>query len=79
MKEQVSLYDAKTHLSALVERAASGEEIVIAKNGVPMARLGPLPRRGRQRRPAKALGLTYVADDFDALDPEIAALFEGGK
>ncbi len=44
---QVNLYEAKTHLSSLVERAAAGEEIVIAKNGKPMARLvalGPSSR-----------------------------------
>lgn len=39
----VSLYAAKTHLSALVEEAAGGEEIVIAKNGKAKARLVPLP------------------------------------
>jgi prevent-host-death family protein len=39
---QVNLYEAKTQLSSLVERAAAGEEIVIAKNGKPMARLIPL-------------------------------------
>lgn len=44
----INLYEAKTQLSALVERAAAGEEIVIAKNGKPMARLVPL---GPQHRP----------------------------
>ena len=39
---QVNLYEAKTHLSSLVDRAAGGEEIVIAKAGKPMARLLPL-------------------------------------
>ena len=38
----ISLYDAKTRLSALVDQAAAGEEIVIAKNGVPCARLVPI-------------------------------------
>jgi len=73
----VSLYEAKTHLSALVDRAAAGEEIIISKNGIPFARLTPLPFRGEPRRPANALGVTYIAPDFDAPDPEIAALFEG--
>jgi hypothetical protein len=39
MSQFVSLCDAKTRLSALVDRAAAGEEIIIAKNGVPCARL----------------------------------------
>jgi len=39
---QVNLYDGKTHLSRLVDRAAAGEEIVIARSGKPVARLVPL-------------------------------------
>ena len=54
VRETVSLYQAKTQLSRLVERAAEGEEIVIAKSGRPMARLMPLedtrvPAGARQR------------------------------
>ena len=74
----VSLYDAKTKLSSLVDRAAAGEEIVITKNGVPQAKIVPLPTLGGERVPAGALGLTYVSDDFDAPDPAIEALFGGG-
>jgi prevent-host-death family protein len=46
VSEFVSLDDAKTNFSKLVDRAAAGEEIVITKNGVPMAKLVPAPRRG---------------------------------
>jgi prevent-host-death family protein len=67
MSEIVSLADAKTQLSRLIDRAAQGEEIVIAKNGVPLAKLVPVPLHGRKRRPAKAMGITFIADDFDAL------------
>jgi len=74
----VSLYDAKTKLSSLVDRAAAGEEIVITKNGIPKAKIVPLPTLGGERVPAGALGLTYVSDDFDAPDPAIEALFRGG-
>ena len=74
----VSLYDAKTKLSSLVDRAAAGEEIVITKNGIPKAKIVPLPTLGGERVPAGALGLTYVSDDFDAPDPAIEALFGGG-
>jgi prevent-host-death family protein len=73
----VSLYDAKTHLSSLVERAADGEEIVIAKNGAPRARLVGIPRSGARRRPAGAMKITYIAEDFDARDEQIEALFAG--
>ena len=70
MVETVSLYDAKTHLSQLVERAAKGEEIVICKNGTPTARLMPLPSRGERRKPAGALGNVTIGPDFDAPLPD---------
>jgi prevent-host-death family protein len=73
-----SLYDAKTHLSRLVERAAKGEEIVIAKNGVPVAKLVGVAFRGEPRRPANAMGITRIAEDFDAPDRDIERLFSGG-
>jgi prevent-host-death family protein len=73
----VSLYEAKTHLSALVEEAAEGEEIVIAKNGVPRAKLVPMPAVREPRQPAHAMGITYIAEDFDAFDERVADLFEG--
>lgn len=75
--KSVSLYEAKTHLSSLVEEAAEGEQIVISKNGVPRAMLVPLPKSKTRRKPARALRVTYLADDFDAPDPGVAALFEG--
>jgi prevent-host-death family protein len=73
----VSLYDAKTKLSSLVERAARGEEIIIAKNGVPMAKLVAIPFRGEPRKPANAMGISYIAEDFDAADEDIIRMFEG--
>lgn len=78
MSLTVSLYDAKTQLSALVEKAFEGEEIVITKNGVPKAKLVRAPFTAGKRSPADALGLTYIAEDFDAPDPVIEALFNGG-
>lgn len=56
MATQVNLYQAKTQLSSLVERASKGEEIIIAKAGKPMAVLSPL-RSGtaRGKRPAQNL------------------------
>ena len=76
--EPVSLYDAKTHLSSLVERAAQGEEIVIAKSGKPKARLVPLadPDTRRLRVPGKGKGTVWIAPDFDApLPAEVLRLF----
>jgi prevent-host-death family protein len=73
---KVNLYEAKTSLSELVERAAAGEEIIIAKAGKPRARLVPLASAVPERRPGRARGRIRIADDFDApLPPDIAAAF----
>jgi antitoxin (DNA-binding transcriptional repressor) of toxin-antitoxin stability system len=58
----------------LVERAAAGEEIVIAKNGVARARLMPVSAAAAPRRPANALRVSHIAEDFDAPDATIARL-----
>ena len=73
----VNLYEAKTRLSALVERAAAGEEIVIAKNGVARARLVAVAASADPRRPANALRISRIAEDFDAPDAAIARRFAG--
>lgn len=73
----LNLYDAKTHLSDLVERAARGEEIVIAKSGTPMARLVPMPPGPPKRVPGLLKGKIWIADDFDGpLPPEIQQYFD---
>jgi prevent-host-death family protein len=73
-----NLYDAKTRLSQLVERAARGEEIVIAKAGKPLAKLVPLATRNEPRKPGGWEGKVHISDDFDApLPDEIQAGFEG--
>jgi prevent-host-death family protein len=61
----LNLYEAKTRLSALVDLAAAGAEIVIAKNGKPMAKLVPA-RQAARRLPGRAKGKIWLAADFDA-------------
>lgn len=73
----VNIYDAKTHLSELVQRAAAGEEIVIARNGKPAARLVVLASPPA-RRPGGWEGRVWVAPDFEEADAAIAALVLGG-
>jgi prevent-host-death family protein len=64
---QVNLHEAKTHLSRLVDAAAKGEEIVIAKAGKPMARLVPLrPSVRKERKPGALKGKIWIAENFDA-------------
>ena len=77
MPSTYNLYDAKTRLSELVDRAAAGEEIVIAKNGRPLARLGPMPAEKPNRAPGGWESMVWVADDFDApLDDDLQRHFE---
>lgn len=78
MPKTVNLYEAKTHLSELVERAARGEEVVIAKAGLPRARLVSLGRPSRPRRPGAWKGRLVMSPDFDApLPDDLLAAFEG--
>lgn len=80
VREPVSLYDAKTHLSELVDRAAEGQEITITKSGKPKARLVPLaPEKTRHlRKPGKGKGKVRITPDFDAPLPEpLLRLFAG--
>jgi prevent-host-death family protein len=72
---QVNIYQAKTQLSSLVERAAKGEEIVIAKAGKPMAKLISMESGVEGLKPLRKfgqnlLGITFLSDDFDAPLPE---------
>lgn len=75
MARVLNLYQAKSQLSALVEEAAAGHEIVIAKAGIPRARLVPM-RRVARRRPGGSKGRIRIAADFDApLPREVLAGF----
>ena len=75
----VNIHAAKTHLSRLVEDAAGGEEIIIAKSGKPIARLCPLAEPKRPRELGRLRGKVSVPDDFDTLyEEEIRKLFEDG-
>ena len=50
MAAHYNLYEAKTKLSELVDKAAAGEEIVICKAGKPLAHLGPIPEKPKEQR-----------------------------
>ena len=78
MAQSINLYDAKTQLSQLVDRAAAGEEIIIAKAGRPMARLVPYKGRTAPRIPGALKGKIVIAPDFDApLPDDLARAFRG--
>jgi prevent-host-death family protein len=77
MTTMFNIYDAKAHLSRLVERAAAGEEIIIAKAGRPRAKLVPLTPKAKQRKPGSLRGKYVIPDDFDEpLPKEVLDGFE---
>jgi prevent-host-death family protein len=79
----VNMHEAKTRLSKLVEAIKSGaeDEIVIAQNGVPAARLVPIASAPKAKRPPIRFGLAKgkweIPDNIDELNPEIEKLFYG--
>jgi prevent-host-death family protein len=60
-----NLCEAKASLSRLVDRAAEGEEIVIAKAGRPLAKLVPVAKTLQPRQPGGWEGRVYISEDFD--------------
>jgi len=79
IKEIVNIYEAKTQLSKLVDLAASGQDIIIARAGKPVARLTGLDTKQSRLTGLGALkGRGWIAEDFDAPLPDhILAEFEG--
>jgi prevent-host-death family protein len=78
MATMINITEAKAQVSKLVDRAAAGEDIIIARNGIPVARLASLKPEKRQLRPGLLKGRIWIADDFDApLPEEIQKYFEG--
>jgi prevent-host-death family protein len=78
----VNIHEAKTHLSRLVDRAAKGESVVIAKAGKPLVRLVPVGSREEtaKRRIGFMEGQIKVPDDFDTMfADEIERMFNGGE
>lgn len=77
MAETVNIYEAKTRLSQLVDQAAKGEEVIIARAGRPVARLVAFRTAEKARRPGRLRGRVRIGRNFSAPLPE--DLFEGGK
>jgi prevent-host-death family protein len=74
---RVGMHEAKTHLSRLVERAEGGEDIVIQRNGKPVARIVPIMEEPRSLAAVRGAwrGRLRISDDFDELPDDIAAAF----
>ena len=78
-KPFTNIHEAKTHFSRLVDRAASGEEIVIAKAGKPVVKLVAYKEtKHPKRKPGAWKGKVWISPDFDKADKEMEALFYKG-
>ena len=63
--KQVTIHEAKTHLSRLIQQALDGEEIVIAKRNKPVVKLQPIKSGTLQRRMGWMKGKIWMTPDFD--------------
>ncbi|HEY9066920.1 MAG TPA: type II toxin-antitoxin system prevent-host-death family antitoxin [Burkholderiaceae bacterium] len=76
--ETVNIYDAKTRLSQLVDKAASGEDVVVSRNGKPLVRITRLDAPKRRIKLGVLKNKLSVPANFDApLPDEVLAGFEG--
>jgi prevent-host-death family protein len=76
--KKVNIYEAKAHLSALIDRVAEGETVLICRRNVPAAELRPVPKPRRTRRPLGLLvGFTVPPSFFEALPDDLLSAFEG--
>ena len=78
MSNQIGAYEAKTHLPALLERVARGEQITITKHGKPVARLVPVGRTGPDRRREAIDKLKRFAEGH-TLDVPLKQLISEGR
>lgn len=77
MPIEVNIHEAKTHLSKLLHQVMAGEEVIIAKSGVAIAKIVPLVLPKERRVPGSAKGKFVVPDDFDApLPGDVLKSFE---
>lgn len=70
MAVEVSVHDAKTQLSRLLDQAMAGEEVIIMRSGRPLVRLTPVESTPTRRRLGTAKDDFVVPDDFDAPLPD---------
>jgi len=72
---KVNIHEAKTHLSRLIEEVETGKEVIIARNGKPVARLMPYQKPSRPRTPGGWNEQVWIADDFDETSEDLTDAF----
>ena len=71
-----NIYEAKTHLSRLIQKALEGEEVIIAKSGKPLVKLVPADSEKRKVKFGLLKGKIKIAEDFDEFGPELQKIFQ---
>jgi prevent-host-death family protein len=67
---EVNIHEAKTHLSRLLEKVLTGEEVIIAKHGKPIAKITALDKPKKRRIPGRNVNKGSIHDDFNDPLPE---------
>lgn len=75
----LNIHQAKTNLSKLIEKALSGEIVIIAKSGKPVVKLVAYKEKLKPRTPGLWKGKIWMSSDFNEEDEEINKLFYGKK
>lgn len=70
----VKIHEAKTHFSQLIASVEQGEEVVVQRGNVKVARIVPYEHQARARKAGALRGRLRIADDFDELPPEFDSL-----
>jgi len=76
---QRNVSEAKAELSSLLAKVEEGEEVIIARNGKPIARLVAYQKRKEPRKLGLMAGMGTIPDDFNDPCPEIEEMFYGDK
>lgn len=71
----VNIHEAKTHLSRLLAEVERGAEVVVARNGKPIAKLVGISKQHRVPTPNQYKGQIWMSDDFDEMSEEELALW----
>ncbi len=78
--EYVNIHEAKTHFSRLINQALKGDEVIIAKSGVPLIKLIPYEKPKSVRKGGQLKGMLIIEDNFDdPLPDEYLKSFYGNE
>jgi prevent-host-death family protein len=75
----VNTHEAKSRLSELIREAERGVDVIVARNGDPVARIVPIASAAPMRRPGAWAGRVTYSGDLVAPDPDVAPMFDASE